>query len=133
MGVKSHSVTLVPHFVVQGKAHLDPDKPNIIGISFTFEDAFPLFYDYDVFGYVIDPTKHIETITEANGRLINRKILTGPTPEIAYFTGRSQIVKADTVIGTILAEHHPHDLWWAVRGGSVSITKSGSRSCQNHR
>src|SRR5258708_14198086 len=106
-GVKSHSVTLFPHFVVQGKVHLERDKPNVIDVSFTFEDAFPLFYDYDAFGYVIDPSQHIETIAGVNATLVNRKVLTGPTPEIAYFTGRSRIVEADTALGRLVADHHP--------------------------
>jgi hypothetical protein len=107
LGVKSHSATLFPHFVVQGKAHLEHDKPTIIDMSFTFEDAFPLFYDHDAFGYVIDPTQHIETMADANGRYINRKIHTGPTPEIGYFTGRSRIVEADTALGRLVADHNP--------------------------
>jgi hypothetical protein len=37
--VQSHSLTLFPHFIVEGRVHLDPHKPTIRALSFTFEDA----------------------------------------------------------------------------------------------
>jgi hypothetical protein len=106
-GVKSHSETLFPHFVAEGRMHLEPGKPTIVELAFTFEDATSLFYDFDAFGAAMDATQFIDPIVEANANRFHRKIPTGPEPEIAYFTGQRLIAEADTAIGNIRVEHCP--------------------------
>jgi len=111
--VESHSVTLFPHFIAQGRAHLDPHKPTVRAISFTFEDAASLFYDFDAFGSLIDATPYIQSITEINAKKFGRPIRTGPEPHIAYFTGERVIAEAQTAIGRITVQHCPT---WPVGG-----------------
>jgi hypothetical protein len=106
-GAASCSTTLFPHFVAHGRVHLDPDKPTIHNVSFTFEDATALFYDFDAFGALVDSKGHIEAITEVNAKLSQRPIRTGPHPHIAYFAGQEVIAEAVTAIGRFTAQHRP--------------------------
>jgi hypothetical protein len=112
-GVKSHSVTLFPHFIAQGSLHLVPDTPSVRDLSFTFDDITSLFYDFDAFGGAVDATAFIDPIVSANAKQFGRKIRTGPSPEIAYFAGERLIMAADTAIGHVRVEHHPS---WPVGG-----------------
>jgi len=112
-GVKSHSVTLFPHFIAQGSLHFVPDAPSIRELSFTFDDIASLFYDFDAFGGAVDASAFIDPIVKANAHQFGRKIRTGPKPEIAYFAGERLILAADTCIGQVRVEHHPS---WPVGG-----------------
>jgi hypothetical protein len=110
---QTHSLTLFPHFIVEGRVHLDPRKPTIRALSFTFEDAASLFYDFDAFGALIEATPYIQSITDITARKIGRPIRTGPDAHIAYFTGQRLIVETQTMIGKISAQHCPT---WPVGG-----------------
>lgn len=106
-GTRLRSMTLFPHFAVEGKAHLDPDKPVIREIHFTFEDAPTLFYDFDAFGSMLDAKPFIAALVQANEREFGRSIRMGPNPQIAYFAGERLIVEARTDIGRIRVQHAP--------------------------
>jgi hypothetical protein len=112
-GAESHSVTLFPHFITQGRVYLDPCKPTIRAVSFTFEDAPSLFYDFDAFGSLIDAAPYIQSITDINAKKFERTIRTGSHPHIVYFTGQLLIVEASTAIGKITAQHCPT---WPIGG-----------------
>jgi hypothetical protein len=112
-GVKSHSVTLFPHFIAQGRVHLERDKPTVREIAFTFEDAPSLFYDFDAFGSVANAAQYIDMLTAGNAERFKRPIRTGPDAQIAYFAGQRLIIEADTEIGKIRVEHYPS---WAICG-----------------
>lgn len=96
---------LFPHFVLEGRRHLDPSLSAVADIALVIEDASTLFYDFDAFGTVIDPAPHIERIATANN--LDRPIMTGPDPLIAYFTGKRDIVDVDTVLGKVRVRHNP--------------------------
>ena len=74
-----------------------------------------LFYDFDAFGSLIDARPHIKRIVNAHARELNianpnaprRKIVTGPNPQILYFTGKTEMVAAETELGRISASHNP--------------------------
>ncbi len=73
------------------------------------DDASTLFYDFDVFGSVIDARPFIDQIAHANR--VDREIATGPNPQILYYTGKREIFAADTTLGRISASHNPtHNL-----------------------
>src|SRR5260370_2987957 len=97
--------TLFPHFVVYGSTHFDPEENSIREIKFTVDDATTLFYDFDAFGSVIDARPCTDKIAAANA--LPRKIVTGPNPEILYFTGKSEIFTVETALGTVSASHLP--------------------------
>src|ERR1700733_3219490 len=106
-GVKSNSVTYFPHFVVEGRSHLQPDEATIKSVAFRFKDATKVFYDFDAFGGIFDASSLIKPLTEFNANLYKRAIRTGPEPLIAYFAGRSTIVEAQTSLGTVAVRHRP--------------------------
>jgi hypothetical protein len=104
-----HFANIFPHFVAYGDHHIDPDEKTITEVHFVVDDATTLFYDFDAFGIVIDAKPFIEQIAHANA--LPREIKTGPNPQILYFTGKSEIFAADTVMGRISAVHSPsHNL-----------------------
>jgi hypothetical protein len=97
-----------PHFVVSGDTHLTPHEKTVAKIHLAFDDATTLFYDFDAFSFVLNARPFIEEIAHAN-RLV-REIVTGPDPQILYFTGKREIFAGDTVIGRVSASHHPRPM-----------------------
>ncbi|WCM28145.1 hypothetical protein NDN01_04255 [Sphingomonas sp. QA11] len=112
---------VMPGYVVFGAHHLDVAKPSIDQITFHVDDAESIFYDFDAFGHVIHPTEVIDVVVEANERLIDRKIPRGPSPEIAYFAGRIEVVTVTTVFGTVRVRHQlaPPDFMASPRSASI--------------
>jgi hypothetical protein len=97
--------SVFPHYVVYGDHHINPGEEEIAEVHFVIDDATTLFYDFDAFGSVINARPFIDTIARANR--LDREIVTGPHPVIAYFTGKTEIFAADTVLGRISARHSP--------------------------
>ncbi len=110
-GEEYHCARLFPHFVLEGQRHLGANDKTIVEISFVLEDMTALFYDFDAFGTVIDAVPHIERIATANK--LDRPIPIGPEPQIAYFTGKRNIIEADTILGSVRAQHNPS---WSLGG-----------------
>lgn len=97
--------SLFPHFIVHGDHYITPTEKTIAEVRFVIDDATTLFYDFDAFGRVRDARPLIDQIVHASG--IDREILTGPEPQIVYFTGRREIFAAETALGRISASHNP--------------------------
>ena len=104
-GERYHFATLFPHFALYGDRHIAPDEQIVTAVDFVIDDASTLFYDFDAFGSVIDALPYIDQIAHANR--LDREILTGPHPQIVYFTGRREIFSAETVLGQVSALHNP--------------------------
>lgn len=100
-----HHAEVFPHFVTVGSQHLQPEQPSIKAVHFTVSDLSSIFYDFDAFGHVIDSKQLIETIVKSNN--VDRTIPVGDIPQIAYFTGKCEIIAVDTVIGRISVNHCP--------------------------
>ncbi|MEQ7874257.1 HEPN domain-containing protein [Sphingomonas sp. ASV193] len=96
---------LFPHYILHGSAHLRPDERCVAAISFSVEDGRAAFYDFDSYGLVLEPQKLIEKVANANRAVIKRKVVTGPNPQIRYFAGRTDLLDADTAIGTVLVKN----------------------------
>jgi len=101
-----HFSSVFPHFVIFGEQHITATDRKIANVSFHVDDAATLFYDFDAFGKVIDAGPHMAKIVEAK-REYGRDIVVGDYPMLFYFTGKYEIFKAETVIGTVTAEHRP--------------------------
>ena len=97
---------MFPHFVVFGEEHITSAEQKITELSFHVDDAANLFYDFDAFGTVIDARSHMEKIVEAK-KENGRDIAIGEHPMLFYFTGKYEIFKAETTLGTISATHRP--------------------------
>lgn len=103
-GVYYHA-DVFPHFVTVGTQHLQPEQPSIKAVHFTVGDLSSIFYDFDAFGHVIDSKPLIEAVVKSNNA--DRLIPVGDMPQIAYFTGKCEIIAVDTVIGRISVNHCP--------------------------
>lgn len=101
-----HFASVFPHFVVFGEEHITSADQKNTELSFHVDDAANLFYDFDAFGNVIDARPHMERIVEAK-KENGRDIAIGEHPMIFYFTGRFEIFRAETTLGTISATHRP--------------------------
>ena len=100
-----HFASIFPHFVIFGDQRISSSCRKIRELSFTVDDAATLFYDFDVFGLVVDAKPYAEPIIEAEAKRLGRKIEIGEYPELFYFTGKHEIFDVDTVLGKISAAH----------------------------
>jgi ApeA N-terminal domain 1 len=104
-GQRCYDSRLFPHYVLEGRRHISPTDKSISSIRLVLEDAASLFYDFDAFGTVINPAPYIEQIVAANN--LTRSIPIGSFPQIAYFTGKLDILQASTSLGKIHVRHNP--------------------------
>lgn len=98
-----HFARVFPHFVLFGDEHITSVDRKIVEVSFVVDDASILFYDFDVFGSVIDARPYMERIAEAKEG--DRTIMIGEHPLLFYFTGKHDIFSVNTVLGEISATH----------------------------
>jgi ApeA N-terminal domain 1 len=94
-----HFSSMFPHFVIFGDQHINSSCRVIRELSFTVDDAETLFYDFDVFGLVLNAKPHLEDILKVQER--GRNIEIGECPHLFYYTGKYEIFSVDTVIGKI--------------------------------
>jgi hypothetical protein len=67
--------------------------------------------------WLLDARPFIEQIANANN--IGRRIVTGPNPQIFYFTGKEEIFTASTSLGKISARHVPGFNPFTIDGGTL--------------
>lgn len=113
-----HFASVFPHFVIFGNEHITSADRKITAVSFHVNDAENLFYDFDAFGQVIDAKLHIKQLVGTKEN-IGRDVSIGNDPMIFYFTGKREIFKAETVLGTVSAAHRPSYLFPGPHGISV--------------
>jgi len=102
-----HFSTVFPHFVLFGSKHITAESSEITNVSFEGGDAHTLFYDFSAFGQVHgDIGPYMDKIVESE-RSKGREVVVGEHPMVFYFTGKHEIFKAETAIGTISAGHAP--------------------------
>lgn len=103
------SAAVFPHFVAFGDQHLISTDKRIVSIYFTIDDATILFYDYSSFGMVLKAEEHIESIVRASRYVRTEEVepTIGRYPEIFYYTGKGDIFRTETAIGTISASNNP--------------------------
>lgn len=109
-----HSAQLFPHFVALGCQHIPPLAPCISQISFAMRDASSVFYDFDAFSRVLDPTPFVTLL--ANDKAQFRHIDIGESPIIGYFTGKFDIAVVETTLGAVRAHHCPTETMGGPRG-----------------
>ncbi|WP_157956608.1 HEPN domain-containing protein [Dyella sp. C11] len=100
---------IFPHYVAIGHGHIEPNDRYVKAIHFTTNDLTHLFYDFDAFSNLIDAKAVIEEVLKERRKM--RPVETGEHPQIAYFTGKTQIVETETTIGKVSVHHRPtHNL-----------------------
>lgn len=104
-GGVSHHYRLFPHYVVIGTRHRLSSERTITKISFVIDDAMALFHDRYAFGTVNIPPDRVKDIASMD--LFEEVQFEDDYPVLAYWTGKTQIFSADTILGRISACHQP--------------------------
>lgn len=100
-------LTYFPHFVFIGNTHITPDVA-VDEFTFTTGDAQTIFYDFDAFSIDICADRaRISQIVTDREKKIGRATEVGDHPIIAYFTGKFEIVSAESTGIVIRALHQP--------------------------
>jgi len=101
---------LRPVFVVHGETYVTPKDEIVSAIHLTPDDAHTIFYDFEAFAHLLDPERYIRDLATAQSDAVGRlrgenpiAIEVGPNPVIQYFTGKTQIMRAETAIGEVSA------------------------------
>jgi ApeA N-terminal domain 1 len=104
-----HHANIFPYFIILGSRKVDPDENIITEIEFVVDDASALFPDYTAFSSLIDARPFMEEIVRAKYSQMGLEcdIPIGSHPTILYFTGKSEIFTANTLLGKISASHRP--------------------------
>lgn len=110
-----HSVKLFPHWVAIGGQHLTEDV-RISAVSLLIDDASDIFYDFDAFGYVASPERHIDHLLTPIREKLGRDIFPGESPIIGYFTGKEEICTTESTIGKISVRHALSRSWGGPKG-----------------
>ena len=100
-GVSQH-YKLFPHYVIVGNRHISYSDKVISRISIVVDDAPILFHDRFSFGTnVVKPTEldTLSSLETLDKSAFNEHAV------IAYYTGKEQILCADTVIGIVSAHN----------------------------
>jgi len=100
-----HYADIFPHFVTVGDRHFAPDEPSIRSVRFTTQDVPLIFCDFDAFGHLTDSKSAIESLV--NDSKPNRNIAFGDSPQIFYFSGKHEVIAAETPIGLFRVSHRP--------------------------
>lgn len=102
---RKYSAWLFPHFVAIGRHHIPVSTCCISQISFSMKDASSVFYDFDAFSTVFDPTPFVPLLIDDKAKY--RQVDIGKHPIISYFTGNIDVAVVDTILGEIKAHHQP--------------------------
>lgn len=107
-----------PQYVVHGRRHLAAKDKLVKAITFVMSDAHLIFQDYDSFvpAFKLD-TEHIRSFVRDYAKVAKRKPPTGRRPIAVFFTGREELIRAKTVLGTVTISNRP----WSTAGGSEGI------------
>ena len=103
---RNHHGSVYSDFVVLGNRHFEPDTMAVSTARFVIDEASALFYDFDAFGMVLDPKRHIRRIANANREVTQRAVKTGSSAQILYFSGKRTVFSTKTAIGTISVNHN---------------------------
>jgi hypothetical protein len=90
---------MLPHFVVVGRAHLDPDSASVTSISFKTTDLNTLFHDREAFGYVPNAISMMDMVLAEKRK--TRSIEVGESPQIHYYTGKATALSVESAIGRL--------------------------------
>lgn len=100
-----HQASYFPHYVALGDRHLEPNLSVIHAIHFTATDLETIFHDFDAFSHLINANGLIDAVLAERRQL--RPVEAGPHPQIAYFTGKTNVADVETFLGRISFNHRP--------------------------
>ena len=102
-----HFSKVFPHLVLFGRRHLLPESREVTHASFSVSDGYVIFNDFAAFGMVIgNQQEHIELVAKAELEH-GQQLAVGEHPMLFYFSGKFEIFKTRTAVGTVSATHAP--------------------------
>ncbi|MGX8010775.1 ApeA N-terminal domain 1-containing protein [Mesorhizobium sp. ORM8.1] len=113
-----HRHTIFPHHIVFGDTHVTDDLM-FTSIMLRLTDSWRIFYDFDAFGMILDPSV-VKPVLAEKAKSLNRDIPVGVHPALAYFSGKHSIVSVPTEIGTISANNLPAMTWGGPTGSGFT-------------
>jgi ApeA N-terminal domain 1 len=88
-----------------GSRHFNPASDMITDVWFSVSDAALIFDDFDSYGVLFDSNVSVlDVIPKSVG---DRKVPLGPSPKLAYFAGRCNVLEAVVSEGLISVQHCP--------------------------
>lgn len=109
---------ITPHYIVHGRRHLGPNDKSIKAISFVMSDAHLIFQDYDSFLQAFNLSRdRIRSFVQDYSKVAKRNVPIGRRPIAIFFTGREELIRAKTVLGTVKISNRP----WSTFGNSKGI------------
>ncbi|WP_343698944.1 HEPN domain-containing protein [Caulobacter sp.] len=110
------------HYVVIGNRHLNASAPCVTRVHLETDDAHRVFNDFDAFGTVYGegPRALAIDLIKAQTKDLNRPVPLGEHPEVMYFTGKTQIIAFNTVLGELSADHRFQRSMGSVRGFNLT-------------
>ena len=94
----SHRYRFFPHFGVVGGIRF---SGKVSRVSFVFDTAKSLFYDRDAFGSLHLSSDELRALLRRAGTSVDNEA----HPFVDYWTGRSEVLSAETTIGKIVVGH----------------------------
>lgn len=116
-----HQAELFPHYVLSGDRHLLPDEAAVTRITFTIDDAANLFHHPRDFGFLFNAKDDVAEIIKKE-----RDIELGDSPTIVYFSGRREILRSVTPLGTFTV----HNAAWPSPESADGIGIKNAILCQ---
>lgn len=121
---RCHFADVFPHYVLEGDRHIGPDEKVIRAVHFVIDDASTLFYDTEAFGSVFGAGELIKEVIKAEHEQVAQHFpdtsmplpKVGAHSQIFYFTGKYEILSADTVLGKVTVNHSPSGHLVSVNG-----------------
>jgi hypothetical protein len=105
------------HYIAKGDSHLEPNNETINQIEINIEHAKEIFYEYRSFGAFRCDAETLNSVLKE--QKLPKEITIGETPIIAYFSGKTEITKTHTEIGTIKALHMPFYTMGSADGAKI--------------
>ena len=115
-----------PLFAVFGDQHILHNEKKITGVSFTVDDADILFYDPGLFGAVTEIDEEtelrrfVEQIAQYND--YGSEIQIAEHPQVFYYSGKTEIFKAETTLGTVSASRNIKGTFGNSKGFNIENT-----------
>ena len=115
-----------PRFAVFGDQHILHNEKKITGATFAVDDADILFYDPGLFGKVTEPDKEtelrrlVEQIAQYDD--YNPGIQIAEHPQVFYYSGKTEIFKAETTLGTVSASRNIKGTFGNSKGFNIENT-----------
>ncbi len=104
---QSHHANVFPHYIVTGSHHIEPEELDIGAIELHIANVHSLFWDYTAFGSTIGDREANKSFIAQVTAGMEKPPEIGAYPDILYFTGKYQILTAQTALGHIVVSHRP--------------------------